>query len=172
MTLARLNLALLTCVLLALSGCDDDDCRPGEPCVCTDMDECYIQCDEPGCVQECHNAVHCGGVCEESCTFECHDMNECSTSCGDNCIANCHQVVSCEAITGANSNYTCSDADRCGVEVGNGTEVLCSNLSSCVVRCHGACTVECDEVGRPCEVYCGSATEPRTCASGTSCGCN
>lgn len=173
MTFARLGFGLLSIALLAFTACNDgDNCRPGEKCICQGGSDCYLSCDEPGCIQDCHSMVHCGGVCVENCTFECHDMNDCSTACGDNCNANCHNVVSCEAITGAASHYRCADSDRCGVEVGNGSEVICSNLTSCVVLCHGACNVECDEVGRPCEVHCGSMqAQPRTCASGTSCGC-
>jgi hypothetical protein len=81
-------------------------------------------------------------------------------------------VTACEAILGATSTYNPAEAERCGVEVGNGSSVICSNLTSCVVLCHGTCTVECDEIGSPCQVYCGSReSQPRTCACGTSCGC-
>jgi hypothetical protein len=169
---ARPSSWFLAAFLFVLPACDDEACVPGEPCVCNGGSDCYLYCDEAPCVQDCYETVHCGGVCQEDCTFECRDMNDCSTSCGDNCNANCHNVVSCEAIQGANSTYRCAEADRCGARVGSGSSVLCSNLGSCIVRCEGPCDVECDEVGRPCEVYCGAnQTEPRLCNSGTSCGC-
>jgi hypothetical protein len=171
--IARLSLPLLLAALFAFSGCDDDDaCRPGEPCVCADTNDCYLYCEEDGCAQDCHSLVNCGGVCQNDCTFDCYDLNNCTTSCGNNCDADCHNVVSCEAIQGANSSYRCADADRCGAEVGNGSTVVCSRLGVCVVRCTGSCAVECDDVGRPCELYCGAnTTQARMCANGTTCSC-
>jgi hypothetical protein len=177
-TLTRLTAIVLAlgAAALALPGCGDDgNCSPGEDCHCdgSDGDECFLECEGDGCVQLCGGTTRCGGVCEDNCRIDCGSVRECSAFCGDDCSADCRDAAHCEAVTGADSRVVCHRADRCGAEVGPGSRVECSDAASCIILCHGDCVVECDRLGRPCEVYCGSrSASPRLCDGGTTCGCS
>ena len=160
------TLAFALAPLFALA-CDDAFCEAGEPCDCSNRDQCFFECEGSGCDMSCSAMTTCGAVCENDCTMECHDVSDCSSSCGDNCTIDCHNLDDCGVICGADCDYTCEQSSRCGVRAGPNSIIDCRDVSSCVVECDGRCEVTCLRVGGDgCTVRCANGDDPTSCPGG------
>jgi hypothetical protein len=172
-------------VLVSTAACHDDDgpCEGGEPCECSNFDDCYLECHDSGCDFRVHDLVHGGGICEDHCHQLCFAVTDCSLACGDGCTSQVHDVTSsgtlcgdgcdhecfgldrCGVIAGADSHVSCHNATTCEIEIGPDSSVECNSVSTCKVKCAGDCHVQHTGVTGSPQVDCLSDAPRVECSS-------
>ena len=125
------SLLLTAFVLVAFTGCDDDDdCEGaceciGDDCVCPASEDCYVDC-------------------VGDCDLQCAGSGACEFYCVDGCFAACTGSGPCFVAVGDDSVVECTGSGGCEVECNGDCNVDCPGSGDCLVHCDPDPAFACD----------------------------